>query len=504
MKLFKSIILTSAFLASLSSCDMEKYPYDKIPVDNAIQSVEDCEKLRNGMYRDLRIISFAANSLSSDFQADQFIPASYYGGQYSGQYRWDATSADDAFSTVWGNSYVTIAQCNLLIEGCSKLLNENAFDKEDAEESKATLKNILGEAYMVRAFAYAMLADRFCVNYDATTAETAYGVPLVTEYRPTSDNSKYPGRETLANTYKRIKEDISLARENLTTEGQRSSIYLTVDALDAFEARIALLTKDYDTAISKAEALVSAGKYPLIAQQTEFNAMWKNDVTTEVICQLYASKLEPASPMGGDFLDEINHKPRFLPSQDLIDLYSENDIRKAAFFADEDVAFSEGNIKTMKVFYKYPGNPEFNDGANKYINKPNLFRIAEQYLIAAEAYCMKGGSANEAKAYDILFKLMSARDNTLQKANPAPIATQLRDLIRAERQKELVGEGFRLTDLKRYGEGFKRQKSQDDANSYQIALNLEISADNNRWVWAIPQSEMEANPQLKGQQNPGY
>ena len=64
MKIVKNIILTSVVLTTLASCDMDKYPYDSIPVDNAIQSVSDCEKLRAGMYRDLRIISQSTNSLA--------------------------------------------------------------------------------------------------------------------------------------------------------------------------------------------------------------------------------------------------------------------------------------------------------------------------------------------------------------------------------------------------------------------------------------------------------
>ena len=44
MKLVKNIILISAVLTTLASCDMDKYPYDSIPVENAIQSLSDCEK----------------------------------------------------------------------------------------------------------------------------------------------------------------------------------------------------------------------------------------------------------------------------------------------------------------------------------------------------------------------------------------------------------------------------------------------------------------------------
>jgi len=35
-------------------------------------------------------------------------------------------------------------------------------------------------------------------------------------------------------------------------------------------------------------------------------------------------------------------------------------------------------------------------------------------------------------------------------------------------------------------------------------MDLNIKADNTRWLWAIPKAETDANPQIKYQQNPGY
>ena len=46
--------------------------------------------------------------------------------------------------------------------------------------------------------------------------------------------------------------------------------------------------------------------------------------------------------------------------------------------------------------------------------------------------------------------------------------------------------------------------SQADELSYVQGLNLQVSADNTQWLWPIPQEEIDANPQIKGQQNPGY
>lgn len=498
MKSLKPIILISIYIITLASCNMDKYPFDKIPLESSVESFADCQKLRNGMYRNLRIIAIASNVLASEIQADGLLPLTYFGNQFGAVYRWEANASESTFSTVWSNCYVTIAQCNLLIEGIKKLQTENVFSENDAPIAK----NYLGEAYMIRAIAYSQLADKFCAAYDPITAENLYGVPLVEEYAPSADNTKYPPRATLAKTYDFIKENIEHAKVNLTANGQQSMEYLSVDALTAFEARIALLTKDYDTAIDCAESLMKDGYYPLINSQTKFQEMWRNDKSTEVICQLFCSKQELAPAIGNYFLDAINHKPTFIPSRDIINSYREKDIRVNSYFTLEDVAFSINEKYRLVVFTKYPGNAEMYEGVNNYVNKPKIFRIAEAYLIGAEAYYMRGEANDEEYAYDVLYELMSARDASI---TYTPITgLSLQQLIRAERERELYGEGFRLSDLKRYGEGFKRQNPQSVQLCYELAMDLKVEPDNTRWVWAIPKAEIDANPQIKNQQNPGY
>ncbi|WP_455586516.1 RagB/SusD family nutrient uptake outer membrane protein [Bacteroides sp.] len=496
MKTLKLIITAVTFGLALASCDMDKYPYDAIPLDKAIQSLKDCENLRNGLYRDLRIVSYGGNLIASEIQCDFFNPLIDYGNNYGPIYRWSSQAQEGTFETTWANGYVTIGQCNLLIGGLLNLEQSGKF----SEEELPAAKNMLGEAYLMRAIAYAGLADKFCVAYDPETAGNEYGVPLVDTYEPTDDNSKYPARSSLEATFAFIKEDIRNAEENMTAEGSQSSIYLTVDALKAFKARIALWMHDWDTAITNAEAVINSNKYPLITDQDAFIDMWLNDNSTEVICQLFSSKQELAPSMGG-FLDEKNDRPTFVPTQSMIDLFMEGeaDIRLSAYFGVYPLNTSVGSGQII-MMHKFPGNPDMYTGDNNYVNKPKIFRVAELYLIAAEAYYNKGGKEKE--AYDILFKLMSARDETLTSTPVTGLS--LRKLIRNERIRELFGEGFRLTDLKRYGEGFKRGEAQIPEATYPLAIDLEVASTDFRFVWAIPKTELDTNPQLRPQQNPGY
>lgn len=97
---------------------------------------------------------------------------------------------------------------------------------------------------------------------------------------------------------------------------------------------------------------------------------------------------------------------------------------------------------------------------SNYINKIKPFRIAEQYLIAAEAYARRGGAGDEAAACEYLNALRSKRIPGYKEKLYSGNA--LLNEIKEERARELFGEGFRFTDLKRWGEGMARSAAQDN------------------------------------------
>ena len=133
---------------------------------------------------------------------------------------------------------------------------------------------------------------------------------------------------------------------------------------------------------------------------------------------------------------------------------------------------------------------------------PKVFRISEMYLIAAEAAYNIGGQ--DAVACKYLNDLRSKRIKgyTEQSYN----GTALRNEIRDERTKELYGEGFRLNDLKRWHIGFTRSAGQDPS-FLQQGPNYAVctrEADDPYFLWPIPEDEIQANPQMKNEQNEAY
>ena len=150
------------------------------------------------------------------------------------------------------------------------------------------------------------------------------------------------------------------------------------------------------------------------------------------------------------------------------------------------------------------------------LNKAKPFRLSELYLIAAEAYASDGAAKNETKANSYLNALRKARIEgyTAQTYSGANLLKAVRD----ERGKELIGEGFRLGDLRRWGNGFTREAGWEmfagnpdlDVLSWimdvvtPLTNNVTYAANDYRFVWPIPTREMQVNPQLTGQQNPRY
>ena len=126
-------------------------------------------------------------------------------------------------------------------------------------------------------------------------------------------------------------------------------------------------------------------------------------------------------------------------------------------------------------------------------------------MIAAEAYC-ESNDVTSGASY--LNQLRTSRIAGYTIQNFAA-ASDLRTAIRNERRKELVGEGFRFVDLKRWGLGVDRGNSYQDANLVLQPGNAQTTAlvreaGDYRFVWPIPKTEIDVNPQISGQQNHGY
>ena len=511
------ILLASVFVAfGMTSCDMEKYPYDSLEESAYMTTVDDFANARIGLYSYYRSLTTGGFIITPEIQCDAFHAVAGFSNAYGNQYRWDFQPSDGNVEAIWASYYAHISRANYFIDSYQKA-KKGEKGKFTNEELK-TLGAYAAEAYFTRAYGYLHLANYYCEAYDTLKANKQMGVPLQLTYAPSSDASTYPGRASLKATFDTIMSDINQAEKLvnpklIVAKNQDDLNYITKDVVVALKARVALQMQDYKTAASASSSLIASGNYPLISSVEEFRDMWVFDEGSEVMWQIYMSPDELGSATGTIFWgsykeDSATMRMDYIPSQMLIDLYSENDIRFPVFFAPFELKVSSGASGSIYVFNKYPGNPNLYASLNTdnhFTNMSKPFRIAEQYLIAAEAY-LKMDNLTKASTY--LNRLMSTRIKGFQSVSYTDPIVML-NAIKEERQRELIGEGFRLTDLKRWKEGVARNNAVQDKSlvlypGMETTTSLKKSADDFRMVWPIPKTEIDVNPQIKGQQNPGY
>lgn len=141
-------------------------------------------------------------------------------------------------------------------------------------------------------------------------------------------------------------------------------------------------------------------------------------------------------------------------------------------------------VMKMGSDWHYAGDP-----SNGFAQESYAIRLAETYLVRAEAY-MKAGQADKAAA-DI--NVVRNRAGAI----PATAAEINIDYILDERIRELFGEELHTLTLTRLGLLYDRTKR----FGYVVSQNT-VEPKNN--LMPIPQSVIDANSQAEFPQNPGY
>ena len=514
-------ILLSLFLAGslLTSCDMDTTPDGSIQLEGGIQKMTDITDQRTGLYAALRSRCGGSYTALSDLQTDLFIGTMNNGNYYTAFSTGNMLSNNGDIVSFWSAPFSGIMQVNYFLEQVDEFLSKH----ETTDAQKATIELYIAEAKFMRAYYNYMLVYYFCGNYDAATATApASGIPVCLKYVPTEKRDEYPGRNTLAESYTQIEKDIADAITGLEKweETDKSALnamggggYLNSYAAKALKSRVALMKGDYATAESVSKEIIESQMFPL-TQIADYANMWKNDTGDELIFQPFADAKQSGSvPTPGGIYFGVNPRSvNWIPAANVIYDYiifnnrQVRDVRLNAFIAETNDIYNGGQY-TTPVFYKYPGNTKFNSGnTNAQKNLPKPFRTSEQYLILAESATQLGHFADANAA---LNELRAARIQGFSDLNYGS-KEALMNQVKLERAKELIGEGFRLGDLRRWGDGFSRDGDYEsigyDLNGYIInsAVQVSFSPNDYRYVWPIPSAEMIVNPQLKGQQNPGY
>mgnify|MGYP002899725173 FL=1 len=227
--------------------------------------------------------------------------------------------------------------------------------------------------------------------------------------------------------------------------------------------------------------------------------MWAYDLSYEIIWRIGFTETSYGSPLGTVFLnftkDLTYFYPDYVPATAALNLYDDADLRYSGYFAGKEEGLTIGytNGLDWPMLVKYYGNRNFTDKLIFHVSMPKPFRLAEQYLIRAEAYCRKNDFTKAGNDLTALRKMRYASGGTLNVSKNNWLQT-----ISDERVRELYMEGFRLHDLKRWGReyadlngGYSIRRTPQSCSQPE-GSSLKITPDNPLFVWPIPQHELES------------
>lgn len=405
------------------------------------------------------LVLTAKSDISAGIDGEISLFSNCFWGSSAGDY-----GSETVYGFFWAHNYRIIDVSNSIIQGATKLIDEG--------RSSQTLMTSLAEARVFRAHAYFTLFRLFKNIYlktEPTTPETAFD-------RPDAPSSQ----EEIFNL---IRSDLELASKNLVYESPNHGRW-NLGAVNHIRSKVEMWEGNYSEAIKLVDEIINNSPHSLVDVDMVFAGELDHSET------LFSIQFERQTVGGGAWhqmnwqtVSHYSAVPGFKQSIDnggdgfgfltlnpyMINLLNENpgDKRKGNYYIF-DYKYNDPSTlpagkkigDKMNIYNRVAANDEFflyykrqNPGVIKFLDKNSdptdrmhfknvmVYRLAETYLIGAEAYFEEG---NIAKALEYL--------NAVRTRAGIPLANSISvESIFEERARELAFEGQRWYSLKRKG-----------------------------------------------------
>lgn len=479
------MLFAISFLLQNCSNFLEQEPGDKTSITEQLKDKKGVLIALNGLYLKLKNnVSGEIFSVYPDLQGGniKFSPSLLTSTKgeitipenIKEVYSFEDQSAESNFRDFYTNGYGIINQANLILEYTDALL-----DATTAEKSQ-----IKAEAMTIRAYVHFLLSEIYSQNYGYTQDASHMGIVYSTH--SINNGITYPARETAANTYSLIindlKTSLDLYSNTVLFDGPAYS-YFNSNSTKALLARVYLSKKDWKNAYDTANDVIENSGVSLISSADYISQWEKIDLpTSETLLEFSVTKSTDGSVSGSlssyfGYTFDTNYE-RYTASQDLIDLYETNDIRKQLFLVKPLSTLV--NLQPVMLNYyftkKFQGNPGY-----------VAFRLSEQYLIRAEAAIGLNNPEQAKKDINII----------RERANAALLTTtdNIAEALFLERRKELCFEGHLLFDI-------ARNKKDISRTNGCISLSCGLTYPSPKYVLPIPLNTLYINSNLE--QNESY
>lgn len=393
-------------------------------------------------------------------------------------WQFNLTASANEVQNLWAAGYAAINRCNVVIAGLN-----------DAPISAGLKRNLIAEAKVVRAVSYFVLMQLYARPY---TDGNGSKLGIILKLNPeTSSGDNNQARATAAEIYAQILKDLNEAEADLpltyanaaanTNRAHRNTAV-------ALKTRVYLNMGQWANVITEANKLVPASgalratsgvANELLASVT---SVYTNPTNAEMILSMPFTALDvpgTQNGLGWYYNPGPNGGGEFALNTTGSGIAANTDWRSTD--TRRNFLVTSGGQTWLS---KWP-NP------NNAADPAPVIRYAEVVLNLAEALARNAsGTTVDARALALLNAVRKRSDATYPDFAPAS-KDALVNLILTERRIELLGEGFRTSDIARTNSTFPA-KSTVGA----------VAPTADQYIWPISIAELLVNKAC--QQNPGY
>jgi len=484
--LYKLAIL-SCVVVMLSNCKkpLETTPKNSLELTFALNTKEGLQATLIAIYNSLQTSGYYGRDfiVIPEILADNVEITTANSNRFITQ----GTNTPGAHVNIWAESYANINRANIILSFI------------DNSQASATDKiQFKGEAYFLRALMYHNLVKSYAraplFLGSGTGGNFDLGVPIITA--PVIDGAgiTFPKRNTVAEVYTLIMQDIVNANSLLSIAGVAYRPRKV--AAQALASRVQLFNGNYAESERWADSVISQNVVPLASGSSYFNTAtapgWGNAHPETIFGLSYQTG---ENNPGTDALQYIYY--RNLPTiQGYGDATTQISLRTAygvVGTTSTDLRFtnlvSVQTKSSQQVFYtkKWPGLRQLGQ------DDIMILRTSEVLLNRAEARAKQGGAKEALAIADVNMIKSRAGISTLALSGPGVLtgAALITEILK-ERRVELAYEGHRLFDLVRNGLDVNKNPSNIvfGTNAYNFLIA------------PILQADVDANPQIV--KNPGY
>ncbi|SDJ22295.1 RagB/SusD family nutrient uptake outer membrane protein [Chryseobacterium jejuense] len=469
------IILTGVVVSSCKSEFSEELPPITLPLDQAITNEKVLNTAVNGLYNlyqtnnDGSINSYGAmiptlQELLGDNGFVAIVNSNRFSTTRDPNLTFYTQNSGD-LGTLWATLYKIIANANFVLSYEGKI--------PDDPNTPGSPVNQFGQAYAVRAMAYSTLVSLFSDNFNGSNPEV--GIPLPLEFKPAVNLP----RSSVKQVYDQIFADLTNASTKIGTGVTNGNRRLTTAAVDMLFSRYYLATKNYAQANTYAQKVLDNPAYSLLSASgvTDFFSV-TGESNGETIFQIDYNALDLPGANDGitaTWSSTGRYKQNFA-TQTFFSKMGAKDVRRGTWYRDTGYVLTLGdNPKPIDVM-KYTA-------ADRDIV---VLRKTEAVFNQLEALYYTNPTVALAK--------LNTWVKTYRDADYAYAGTGI-DLLKEilmQKDIEMFLEGFRYSDLKRNGLGFKNSQTQVELTTSKVQFKS----------FPLPQAELNTNTLLS--QYPGY